>query len=456
MKLKLNDLWQWSGTISRAPFVIWAAILFALKYNLDRILLYFLFDRQWSVFSYLDQPLPGIQNLSPAQSPRELAVLLAVSFPFLWTGVALCLKRLRSARLPLWLAVLFVVPVIKWFLFVALAVVPERGRDLGTPRLPARWLPRSVFGSAALAVGVSVLFAVGAALASTVVLRDYGWGLFVGVPFCMGFFAALIHSAGRPRRLTESLMVAVVCVVIAGTLFLALAMEGFICLVMAAPLALALAVIGALAGHAVQAGRRPRVPPHVYCVPALAVPLMFASEALRPGPAPVLEVVTGIEVNAPIENVWKHVVEFAELPPPTELLFRLGIAYPIRAEIHGRGMGAVRNCIFSTGPFVEPIEVWDEPRLLKFSVARNPAPLEEWTPYRQIHPPHLNGFLVSEEGQFRLTPLPDGRTRLEGTTWYRHTMWPVSYWQLWSDHIIHSIHRRVLRHIKESAETDRP
>jgi len=145
--------------------------------------------------------------------------------------------------------------------------------------------------------------------------------------------------------------------------------------------------------------------------------------------------------------VWPNVIAFAQLPPPQELLFRAGIAYPIRAEIQGSGRGAVRHCVFSTGPFVEPIEVRDAPRLLKFSVEQNPAPLEEWTPYERVTPPHLRGFLVSNGGQFLLTPLPGGRTRLEGTTWYHHSMWPAAYWRLWSDHIIHQIHLRVLRYI---------
>ncbi|NBV21095.1 MAG: hypothetical protein EBS05_04125 [Proteobacteria bacterium] len=78
--------------------------------------------------------------------------------------------------------------------------------------------------------------------------------------------------------------------------------------------------------------------------------------------------------------------------------------------------------------------------------------MEEWTPYREVHPPHLDGFLASERGQFELIALPDGGTRLEGTTWYRHNMWPVDYWQTWSDHIIHRIHLRVLQHIKARAE----
>jgi hypothetical protein len=181
---------------------------------------------------------------------------------------------------------------------------------------------------------------------------------------------------------------------------------------------------------------------------------MFTSETLRPDPPPLLKVVTAIDVKAPVEAVWNHVVEFAQLLPPSELIFRLGVAYPIRAEIKGRGPGAVRNCIFSTGPFVEPIQVWDEPKLLRFSVDQNPAPLEEWTPYREVHPPHLKGFLVSQQGQFKLTPLPGGHTRLEGTTWYRHTMWPVSYWQIWSDQIIHAIHRRVLLHIRSLSELE--
>jgi hypothetical protein len=159
-----------------------------------------------------------------------------------------------------------------------------------------------------------------------------------------------------------------------------------------------------------------------------------------------------IDIQAPPEKVWKQVVAFTEIPPPRELMFRAGIAYPIRAEILGSGAGAERHCVFSTGAFVEPIEVWDEPRKLKFSVTSNPAPMEEWTAYSHIEPPHLHGFLVSNGGQFLLTALPNGGTRLEGTTWYRHSLWPAAYWKLWSDAIIHQIHLRVLRHIRDGAE----
>ena len=116
------------------------------------------------------------------------------------------------------------------------------------------------------------------------------------------------------------------------------------------------------------------------------------------------------------------------------------------------GPGATRYCEFSTGPFVEPIEVWDEPRLLRFRVTENPAPLHEWSPYARVLPRHLHGYLVSKEGQFRLTRMANNRTLLEGTTWYRHGLWPAEYWRWWSNAIIHRIHMRVLTHIRTLAE----
>ena len=74
-------------------------------------------------------------------------------------------------------------------------------------------------------------------------------------------------------------------------------------------------------------------------------------------------------------------------------------------------------------------------------------------PHKNVYPKHLDNFLVSRKGQFLLEPLPGGRTRLEGTTWYTHNLWPAEYWQVWSDFMIHRIHERVLVHIKKLAET---
>lgn len=127
-------------------------------------------------------------------------------------------------------------------------------------------------------------------------------------------------------------------------------------------------------------------------------------------------------------------------------MFTSGIAYPQHAEIDGSGVGATRYCVFNTGTFVEPIEVWDEPHLLQFRVTDQPCPMHEWS-WTDIHPPHLDHYLISERGEFRLEALPGGRARLSGTTWYRNRMWPEVYWGQWSDLIISRVHERVLEHI---------
>ncbi len=115
-------------------------------------------------------------------------------------------------------------------------------------------------------------------------------------------------------------------------------------------------------------------------------------------------------------------------------------------------MGAIRRCEFSTGPFVEPITRWEPPTRLGFSVESQPPPMEEWSPYKNLHPRHLDGYFRSKRGEFRIVALPSGRTRLEGSTWYELDLSPGEYWRLWSDGLIHAIHLRVLEHIKRETE----
>ena len=161
------------------------------------------------------------------------------------------------------------------------------------------------------------------------------------------------------------------------------------------------------------------------------------------------EVRSAVIIDATPAQIWPHVVAFRALPEPTALAFRLGIAYPRYARIEGSGVGAVRYCVFSTGPFVEPITAWEPGRRLAFDVVRSPDPMRELTPYARIGPPHLDGYLRSERGEFRLVALPDGRTRLEGSTWYRLSLAPEPYWQVIADHLIHTIHLTVLNHIAD-------
>ena len=288
----------------------------------------------------------------------------------------------------------------------------------------------------------------------THVLRDYGWSLFVGLPFVLPMLSAVIYGCVRPVTFGQSLAIGVLWAVAALAVIVVTAFEGLICIVMMLPLAVPIVLLGAMVGYFIVGLGSPRhrdLGKFVVVLFALLPAMVGAEHITTPDPL-LFTCETSVVIDAPPETVWRHVVSFSDLDPPDDWLFRAGVAYPIRARVEGTGVGRVRRCEFSTGAFVEPIEVWDEPRH-RFAVTSNPAPMQEWNPLFEIHPPHLDGFLVSKRGQFLLKPLPGGKTLLEGSTLYQHGLWPASYWRLWSDPIIHRIHDRVLRHIKKLAES---
>ena len=455
------EMWRWRGTIDRRTYAVAGCSAFILKYLLDKFVAFAVFGRSWFLWSYW-QPLgPDVRvNAIHPDTRVFAATLLVLALPFIWLGVTLTVQRLRDAGKPLWLVVLFFVPVINLLFFLLLSTIEPHSVAARREAMPwpetrklDRWIPRGAMGAAAASMGVTIAIGSMFTVLGMEVLRSYGWGLFVALPFCLGLFSVLVYSYHEPRSYSSCMAVSLVPVGLLGAVLLLAMIEGAICILMAAPFALALAALGGMLGYAIQAGYwLNKGSPAMLSIVLLFTPAFQSAERLVNLQAETFEVRTAIEVNAPPEKVWNQVVAFAEIPPPKELLFRAGIAYPIRAEISGHGVGAVRHCIFSTGPFAEPIEVWDEPRLLKFGVTANPAPLNELSPYGNIQPPHLHGYFVSKQGQFLLTALPGGRTRLEGTTWYQHTMWPAAYWHLWSDYIIHRIHLRVLEHIREVVE----
>ncbi len=458
MLRQLLNWLRWEGTLERGPYLLAGLVGLALKHNLDRLVATYAFARKWGVFNYWIPPTEAVRVTSLSRDDQVfLGTMLVLALPFIYVGVVLTVKRLRAAGLPSWLVVLFFAPLLNLAFFLLLSILPSKP-EAGAPLAPRmrfldRVIPASPVGSAAMSLLLTIPFGVLATGFGVRVLQNYGWGLFVGLPFMLGLLAVLVYGHHSRRNYPACLLVAWLTVLFVALALIALAIEGLVCVVMAAPMAVVLAAMGGSLGYLIQArpGRAGETPAALLMLVAF-VPGTMTVEAARPQASPVFAVRTAVEIAAAPEEVWQRVVAFSELPEPTDWLFKIGIAYPIRAEIHGQGVGAVRYCLFSTGAFIEPITVWDEPRRLRFSVAHNPAPMQEWSFYESVRPAHLEGFLLSEGGEFLLTPLPGGRVRLEGTTWYEHNLWPAFYWRWWGDWIIHRIHQRVLRHIKHAAE----
>ena len=429
-------LWRVDGTVDRVTYLSSGLIAFAIKHVLD-----------WSIAHAFGKPWRLVNYWSLARAslaPGEVETLLIVALPFIWFGVTMTLLRARDAGVPAGTVVLFFVPVINLLYFAILAALPTAD----TANAP-RTIPKSdstmAVESAVLAVLITTTVGVAFVGISTWLFRNYGLMLFVGLPFVLGFLAAMVHGYRYPRSAPQIFLVATVSLLFVAGALLAIAWEGIICLVMAGPIALALAAFGAALGYMLQNSRRRTI---AACVP-LVLPFLFVADPPHP---PLISVRTTIDINATPETVWRNVLTFSDIAEPPQWYFRTGIAYPLRTRIRGSGVGAVRYCIFSTGAFVEPIDVWDPPHRLAFGVTHSPAPMDELSPYASVRPPHLDGFFVSERGEFLLQRLPDGGTRLTGTTWYRNRLYPSSYWRIWSDAIIHRIHVRVLHHIRAISE----
>jgi uncharacterized membrane protein YhaH (DUF805 family) len=420
----------------------------ALKYALDAALIAQFTGRWWTPLDYLS-PLWSTRQHVLQGAPAWLApVLVVITLPFLWIGVSLTLRRAVNAGLSAWTCLLFFVPGVNYVLMLALCVLPSRptrARPAGAPPPQVDERLTSALLGVAASLGIT-LVTVGIGI---YLKRSYSTGLFLGVPFTIGYISSYIYNRRYPRSVGESIVIAVASVTIAGGALIVFALEGLACTVMALPLAFALALPGALLGRVVA---RQSVEPGAGVGMALLVPLFVAAEP-RPTP-PAHEVVTVVEIAAPPEVVWRHVVTFPDLAPPTEFLFRVGVAAPTRARIVGTGVGATRYCDFTTGSFVEPITAWEENRLLAFDITSQAPPMTEWSPYREVNPPHLDGYFRATHGEFRLTALPGGRTRLEGRTAYVVDMFPQRYWTLPAGRIVAAIHERVLRHIAALAEEE--
>ena len=451
--------------VGRRPYILWGFALAAMKFLIDTGIVYGFTKKTWSPLGYL-VPSLVLRDNDLGSVPGMMHLLLAVTaMPFLWIGITMSVRRAADAGVSPWVGVGFLVPIFNYLTIALLAILPSKDT--------ARWEPAAMSayrrapgdaapppsgvdlpsGVRAALLGVSACIGVGMSMLWFAVygLGAYGVALFFATPFTMGAVSATIYNAKYPRSVWSTLGLALLGTVMTGSVVMLFALEGFICLVMAFPIAAALSMVGALLAWTISTSARRVGNTRNPAAMLLLLPAFAVGESKLAEPT-LRHVTTSIDIDAPPERVWPNVVGFSDLPAPPRWLYRLGVAYPLRARIQGSGVGAVRHCEFSTGPFVEPITVWDEPRRLAFDVTSQPPSMTEWSPYQSVKAPHLEGYMVSKGGEFRLVPLPGGRTRLEGTTHYTLAIYPELYWVMYGEVLLHGIHGRVLEHIKHLSE----
>ena len=458
--MDLRSLFSFQGRISRGTYA-WTGILgVLLKHNLDRLLAHKILHQSWGPLNYLSPlgMLSGEYPLSPNQR-SFLLLLAATALPFIWLGISMTVKRLRDAGLRPRLVVLFFLPVVNLFLFLLLCFLPRRRADDLVGKRDSNFLsailPKSQRGIATVSIITGALFGTGLGWISIQVLGSYGWTLFLAIPFFMGFLSAWLYCSDQLRSFGDCAGVALLSVCLCGIVILAVAIDGLICILMAAPIACVLALLGAYLALVVRSAQKLETQSGAVLGLFMAIPLLAGTEMFAPAPTPEFKTHTSIEIAAPPELVWKRIIAFPRIDAPLNPLFRVGISYPLEAQIIGSGLSADRKCIFSSGSFHEPILAWEEGKHFAFGVSEEPPLMKELSPYGEIHVRHLddNDFRPLR-ADFYLTELPGGHTRLDGITTYQNRMWPAAYWRIWTDAILHQIHYRVFRQVKHLSETD--
>jgi uncharacterized membrane protein YhaH (DUF805 family) len=412
--------------------------------------------RSYAPYDFLN-PLMSVRQkyFAPPAPDWMMWVIIVWSLPFLWIAVSMSVRRAVDAGKNAWFGLWVFVPFANFALMLILSLLPRVQRADQERFRIAKDAPDTLIGhglrSALFGIAIAALICIAMVSFSVYLIADYGAALFMGTPIIMGATSSFLYNRPHLRSWKSSILVAELSILLSGMILLLFAFEGVICLAMLLPIAGGMAILGALIGFMIAA-----IDPQqsiMILIPISLLPVLAGAES-RIRTVPLYEVLTTTEINASPDQVWPHVVGFSDLPPPSNWYFQLGIAFPKRATIQGSGVGAVRYCEFSTGPFVEPITAWEPPTRLAFDVQSQPSPMHELSPYRHVHPPHLDGYLRSKRGEFRLVDLGNGRTRLEGRTWYEYEIFPQFYWTLWTDMLIHRIHQRVLAHIKDLAERD--
>jgi uncharacterized membrane protein YhaH (DUF805 family) len=442
-------MWLERG-IGRSAYLAAGLLLFAVKIVID-IAVAHAFSRPYSILFYVSRSASPLFH--PAENPSYWIAMWAIALPFIAVGLILTIRRLRDAGLSTWLALLFFVPFGNIMFFGFCALVPGAGAGTERNRRPAGGAVRMSYAHAAAKAGLfGAVIGLCTMAVAVSVFKAYGGALFIGAPAVSGFVSGILFSRWHRPFIGGAILSAILSLLIAGAIVIVFALEGLLCIAMSLPLVLLGSILGAAIGCQVERSERGGgVAPTAAALTMLPIALILESLG-SPIPAEFPPVESSIVVNAPAEIVWRNVIAFPPLPAPSEWIFRAGVAAPLSATIDGVGVGAVRRCNFTTGSFVEPIENWEPPRELTFSVTSSPDPMREWTLWDGPRPPHLDGYLESVRGQFVLEPLPGGRTRLVGRTWYRTNMVPEAYWRLWADPIIHAIHMRVLRHVASLSE----
>ena len=442
-------LWSWQGVVSRAVFVLAGVALFAVKFPLD-YLISRSFGQPWGLLSYLSPRVSPLLRFG--DQPEYWMTLMLAALPFIAAGMALCARRLRDMGVSPFFAGLFLLPFLHFAFFLVLAfapskellppTVPDEGpyRTAPPPPVigPPQLLLKAVPQGAVMAFLLGLLASVGVGAFGyllSIWTQVLGVGLFIGVPFAMGFIGGFIRSARSDARLGQTLIAGLLPNIVFILILLAVAREGVACIIMATPILVPLNLLGAWAAWV--STRRSQARASAATLNVIALPLLLLFEIQAP-PAPVVrDVASAVTIFATPAEVWSQLSAAGTLDAPAEPIFAIA-PMPVGRSQAKNSEGDRRVLDFTIGRFVHTLTEVEPERRMVYVVEEQPHNLDD-----------LVKVLRSE---VVLAPNPDGSTVLRARTSYSLSVHPAAYWGSWADRFAAAAQNRVLQHIKNQTE----
>jgi hypothetical protein len=388
-------------------------------------------------------PLRRLAEL-PGLPPWVAALSFLFGLLVTWALAALSFRRASHAGYGHSLAIATILPVFQIIAVIILAFAPMRqtALDLETPSAGINT------GHVLQGVLAGVAIIVLAVLVSAVTFGAYGWGLFVATPFLVGVTTAYLANRETVMEVTKTIGLVMIAAALGSLALIMFALEGFICIVLAAPLG----AIVAAAGGAV--GRWLAMLGHKTGRPLFSIAILPAVFMLEGAVPPAIAIDTGrtITIDAAPADVWATLISDSPIGPKPALISAAGFAYAISGHLTGEGVGAERIGQFSTGTARERVTQWTPGRKLSLTVLSQPPMMEEMSPYRRVHAPHVMGYFVTTDTSFELERLPRQRTRLTVRATHILRIDPALYWEPMARWAIRENVDRVLLSVKTRTE----
>jgi hypothetical protein len=445
----MTSFFRFQGSISRAPYLAVSTGFLLTQYLVHGLVYASHIDAPSGFLTFM-LPAPaivlGLWIASGWQSDPLVPLLIAiVDVVIAWVLLASAIRRARTTSQSLLLACLAIVPIIQipTILWLAGAETPGRNEvPIARNRVSLETALKGLIAGVVITVVLEVI--------GTLVFRTYGVGLFLASPFIVGCVTAYLGNRRSDIGSGATARLVLGACFLGAVGLLAVAVEGVVCLALASPLIAAMAWLGGLVGRTV-ALKGPGAVPGRTAMSIAVLPVCFLADFVAP-PRFAFESVESVEVAATDRTVWDAVVHMGPIPTPPPAPFRWGLAYPMRGIIHGTGVGAIREGVFSTGVAYERVTEWDPPKQLSFIVLSDPPTMRELSPYRNVHAPHVSGYFRTLDARFTIVQLENGHVLLSLATRHELDLNPAFYWLPIAKWAVHTNKERVLAHFAQQAE----